>query len=258
MTMTRPPSAGPGRQPPDPGYFSHPGRGFRARRDTRHGSPRAPICSACWPPDSPPSACPRSTRAGPWPATWPRPPGWSRVLLASMVAHELAHSIMARRYGLSCRSPWACSGGAARPRPAARLARGAGTARPRRPWRVAAAAASASLLLGLASAAAAVAASLLGAGPAGRRRVCGSGLAQRPAGCGQPGSGGGTGWRADRPSARVGALGRSHPRGSHRRPLRPGQRRDPGRGRGDRAGAGSPDRPLVRADRPAHGRGVPG
>src|ERR1700722_13593579 len=256
--MTRPPSAGPGRQPLDPGYFSRPGRGFRLAGIPVTLTPGAyllGVLAAGFGAFTLLALDPGRSLAGYLAAA----AGVVVVLLASMVAHELAHSIMARRYGLSVPVTVGLFGGVRHGR-----ARRPGSAAEQEPpgpgaqWRGGAGGPPGRPPLGPGAAGPPGRGAPAGRRPAGRRRGRGSGLGQRPAGRGQPGSGGGTGWRADRPSARVGALGRSHPRGSHRRPLRPGQRRHPGRRRGDRAGAGSPDRSLVRADRPAHGRGVPG
>ena len=87
------------------------------------------------------------------------------VLLGSMVAHELAHSIVARRYGLRCRPPSASSGGCGTAgrtgpdRPGSRNCPAPGLrARSPRPGPLI------SLLLGLFGAGAAVALSVLGAG----------------------------------------------------------------------------------------------
>ena len=87
------------------------------------------------------------------------------VLLGSMVAHELAHSIVARRYGLSVPVTVGLFGGLRHgrdlPGPAAEPERPG----PHAQWRIAAAGPLTSLLLALASAAAAVTLSALGAGP---------------------------------------------------------------------------------------------
>jgi Zn-dependent protease len=86
------------------------------------------------------------------------------VLLGSMVAHELAHSIAARRYGLSVPVTVGLFGGLrhgrGQPGPAAEPERPG----PHAQWRIAAAGPLTSLLLALASAAAAVTLSALGAG----------------------------------------------------------------------------------------------
>jgi Zn-dependent protease len=87
------------------------------------------------------------------------------ALLGSMVAHELAHSIMARRYGLRVPATVGFFGGlrhgrAYQPGSASELA----LPGPRAQWRVAAAGPLTSLLLGALSAAAAVTLSALGAG----------------------------------------------------------------------------------------------
>ena len=164
MTMTRPPSAGPGRQPLDPGYFSHPGRGFRLAGIPVTLTPGAyllGVLAAGFAAFTLPALDPGRSLAGYLAAA----AGVVVVLLASMVAHELAHSIMARRYGLSVPVTVGLFGGVRHGR-----ARRPGSAAeqelpgPGAQWRVAAAGPLTSLLLGLASAAAAVAASLLGAG----------------------------------------------------------------------------------------------
>ena len=87
------------------------------------------------------------------------------VLLGSMVAHELAHSIMARRYGLQVPATVGFFGGlrhgrAYRPGSASELE----LPGPGAQWRVAAAGPLTSLVLGVLAAAAAVALSALGAG----------------------------------------------------------------------------------------------
>jgi Zn-dependent protease len=87
------------------------------------------------------------------------------VLLGSMVMHELAHSIMARRYGLGVPATVGFFGGlrhgrAYRPGSAGELE----LPSPRAQWRVAAAGPLTSLLLGVLAAAAAVTLSALGAG----------------------------------------------------------------------------------------------
>ena len=164
MTMTRPPSAGPGRQPLDPGYFSHPGRGLRLAGIPVTLTPGAyllGVLAAGFGAFTLPALDPGRSLAGYLAAA----AGLVVVLLASMVAHELAHSIMARRYGLSVPVTVGLFGGvrhgrARRPgSPAEQELPGPGAQ-----WRVAAAGPLTSLLLGLVSAAAAVAASLLGAG----------------------------------------------------------------------------------------------
>ena len=164
MTMTRPPSAGPGRQPLDPGYFSRPGRGFRLAGIPVTLTPGAyllGVLAAGFGAFTLPALDPGRSLAGYLAAA----AGVVVVLLASMVAHELAHSIMARRYGLSVPVTVGLFGGVRHGR-----ARRPGSAAeqelpgPGAQWRVAAAGPLTSLLLGLGSAAAAVAASLLGAG----------------------------------------------------------------------------------------------
>ena len=164
MTMTRPPSAGPGRQPLDPGYLSRPGRGFRLAGIPVTLTPGAyllGVLAAGFGAFTLPALDPGRSLAGYLAAA----AGVVVVLLASMVAHELAHSIMARRYGLSVPVTVGLFGGVRHGR-----ARRPGSAAeqelpgPGAQWRVAAAGPLTSLLLGLAGAAAAVAASLLGAG----------------------------------------------------------------------------------------------
>jgi Zn-dependent protease len=163
--MTRPP-AGPARQPLDPGYFSRPGRGggFRVAGIPVTLTPGAyllGVLAAGFGAFTLPALDPGRSPAGYLAAA----AGVVVVLLASMVAHELAHSIMARRYGLSVPVTVGLFGGVRHGR-----ARRPGSAAeqelpgPGAQWRVAAAGPVTSLLLGLVSAAAAVAASLLGAG----------------------------------------------------------------------------------------------
>jgi Zn-dependent protease len=163
--MTRPP-AGPARQPLDPGYFSRPGRGggFRVAGIPVTLTPGAyllGVLAAGFGAFTLPALDPGRSPAGYLAAA----AGVVVVLLASMVAHELAHSIMARRYGLGVPVTVGLFGGVRHGR-----ARRPGSAAeqelpgPGAQWRVAAAGPVASLLLGLVSAAAAVAASLLGAG----------------------------------------------------------------------------------------------
>ena len=165
MTMTRPP-AGPARQPLDPGYFSRPGRGggFSVAGIPVTLTPGAyllGVLSAGFGAFTLPALDPGRSPAGYLAAG----AGVVVVLLASMVAHELALSIMARRYGLSVPVTVGLFGGVRHGR-----ARRPGSAAeqelpgPGAQWRVAAAGPVTSLLLGLVSAAAAVAASLLGAG----------------------------------------------------------------------------------------------
>ena len=274
MTLTRPPASPPSallpaRWPARPaarssrpaGSSADPGRqgGFAHRRDTASASPPGPPCSVCWPPDSARSSCLSSTLAGLWPATWPPRRPWSSCSWAAWSGTNwrtrswpaatasavpatvgffggLRHG-RAYRPGLvselelpSPRRSGPGRRGRARGQPAAgRARRGCGG----HPVRA-------------------------GRWPAARSRGRGRGLDKRPAGRGQPRAGGGAGWRADRPSARVGALGRSHPCRTDRGPFRPGLRGDPHRRRAYRAGARSSDRPLVRADGPADGRRPPG
>jgi Zn-dependent protease len=163
--MTRPP-AGPARQPLDPGYFSRPGRGggFRVAGIPVTLTPGAyllGVLAAGFGAFTLPALDPGRSPAGYLAAA----AGVVVVLLASMVAHELAHSIMARRYGLRVPVTVGLFGGVRHGR-----ARRPGSAAeqelpgPGAQWRVAAAGPVTSLLLGLVSAAAAVAASLIGAG----------------------------------------------------------------------------------------------
>ncbi len=166
MTMTRPPSAGPARPPLDPGYFSRPGRqgGFRVAGIPVTLTPGAcvlGVLAAGLGAVTLPALDPGRSLAGYLAAA----AGVVVVLLASMVAHELAHSIMARRYGLSVPVTVGLFGGvrhgrARRPGSAA----GQELPGPRAQGQVAAAGPLTSLLLGLASAVAAVTASALGAG----------------------------------------------------------------------------------------------
>ena len=86
------------------------------------------------------------------------------VLLGSMVAHELAHSIVARRYGLSVPVTVGLFGGLKHGRGEAGPAAEPERPGPRAQWRIAAAGPVASLLLALAGVAAAVTLSALGAG----------------------------------------------------------------------------------------------
>jgi Zn-dependent protease len=87
------------------------------------------------------------------------------VLLASMVAHELAHSIMARRYGLSVPVTVGLFGGLRHGRDLRPGSPGeTGLPGPGAEWRVAAAGPLTSLVLGVVSVAAAVTLSALGAG----------------------------------------------------------------------------------------------
>jgi Zn-dependent protease len=166
VTMTRPPSAEPARQPPDPGDFSRPGRGggFRVAGIPVTLTPGAyllGVLAAGFGAFTLPALDPGRSLAGYLAAA----AGVVVVLLASMVVHELAHSIMARRYGLSVPVTVGLFGGvrhgrAWRPGSAAEQE----LPGPRAQWQVAAAGPLTSLLLGLVSAAAAAAASLLGAG----------------------------------------------------------------------------------------------
>jgi len=166
VPMTRPPSAGPARQPLDPGYFSRAGRGGGCRVagipvTLTPGAYLLGVLAAGFGAFTLPALDPGRSLPGYLAAAV----GVVVVLLASMVAHELAHSIVARRYGLSVPVTVGLFGGVRHGR-----ARRPGSAAeqelpgPRAQWQVAAAGPLTSLLLGLASAAAAVAASLLGAG----------------------------------------------------------------------------------------------
>ena len=166
MTMTRPPSAGPARQPLDPGYFSRPGRqgGFRVAGipvTLTPGTYVLGVLAAGFGAVTLPALDPGRSLAGYLAAA----AGVVLVLLASMVAHELAHSIAARRYGLSVPVTVGLFGGVRHGR-----TRRPGSAAeqelpgPRAQGQVAAAGPLTSLLLALASAAAAVTASALGAG----------------------------------------------------------------------------------------------
>ena len=166
MTMTRPPSAGPARQPLNPGYFLRPGRGggFRVAGIPVTLTPGAyllGVLAAGFGALTLPALDPGRSLAGYLAAA----AAVAVVLLASMVGHELAHSIMARRYGLSVPVTVGLFGGVWH----GRDRRPGSTAEqelpsPRAQGQVAAAGPLASLLLGLGSVAAAVAASILGAG----------------------------------------------------------------------------------------------
>jgi Zn-dependent protease len=150
----------------DPGYFSRPGcqGGFRAAGIPVTLTPGAyvlGVLAAGFGAVTLPALDPGRSLAGYLAAA----AGVVVVLLASMVAHELAHSIMARRYGLSVPVTVGPFGGvrhgrARRPGSAA----GQELPGPRAQGQVAAAGPLASLLLALAGAAAAVTASALGAG----------------------------------------------------------------------------------------------
>ena len=172
MAMTHPPSAPAGpsaRQPGDPGPSGSspgPGRrgGFRIAGIPRDAHPRG-LPAGC--------AGRRVQRAHPARSRAGRPvaiylaaaAGVVIVLLASMVAHELAHSILARRYSLSVPVAVGLFGGVRH----GRARRPGESGEPELPspgahWRVAAAGPLTSLVLGLVSAAAAVIFSVLGAG----------------------------------------------------------------------------------------------
>ena len=250
MTMIHPPSAapaGPPRPPGDPGSSGHspdpgPRGGFRVAGIPVTLTPGAyllGVLAAGFSAIALPAVDPGRSVAGYLAAAVGRglrPAGQHGRARAG----SLDHGPPVRPPGAGHRRP--VRRAPARPGPAARIVRGAGAAQPPRP-----------VARGRGGAADQPAAGRGQRGrgrllararrrPAGRRRGRRGGLDQRPAGRGQPGSGSGTGWRADRPSAGVGALGRFHPRGTHRRPLRPGQRGDPDRRRGDRAGARPPGR----------------
>ena len=153
------------------------------------------------------------------------------ALLGSLVAHELAHALVARRYGGS----GTVTVGLAPGRPGRHGRDELPT--PGAQWRVAVAGPLVSLLL---AAWWAWPGGCLRRHPSGACRSRGRRhrLAQRPACGGQPGPGRGAGWRADRPSAGVGALGRFHPGQPDRRPGRAGHRRGPDRRRGHRGALG--------------------
>ncbi len=171
--MIRPPATGPAgppaRQPGDPGQSGHspdPGRGggFRVAGIPVTLTPGAyllGVLAAGFGALALPALDPGRSVAGYLAAA----AGVVIVLLASMVAHELAHSIMARRYGLRVPVTVGLFGGlwhgrAARPgSPGDPELPG-----PRAQWQVAAAGPLTSLALGLVSAAAAVIFSALGAG----------------------------------------------------------------------------------------------
>jgi Zn-dependent protease/CBS domain-containing protein len=151
----------------DPGYFSRPGRrgGFRVAGIPVTLTPGAyllGVLAAGFGAFTLPALAPGRSLAGYLAASG----GVVVVLLASMVAHELAHSVMARHYGLSVPVTVGLFGGvrhgrAWRPGSAAEQE----LPGPRAQGWVAAAGPLTSLLLGLVSAAAAAAASILGAGP---------------------------------------------------------------------------------------------
>ena len=260
MTLTRPP-AGPPVGPQAPGRPENPGRPDPQRIPAARAASASPEYRSTSLPGCPArradrrirraSPCLSSTRAGPWRATWPPPPpAWSSCSWAAWSRTSWRTRSWPGATASGCQPPSASSAGCGT---AGRSGQGSASGlelpSPRAQWRVAAAGPLASLLLG---------ATCRGRGghpvsvrrrPAAGSRGHGRRLDQRPAGCGQPRAGGGTGWRADRPSARVGALGRSHPRRTRRGPFRPGQRGDPHRRRAHRPGARSSGRPLVRARR---------
>ena len=135
MTMTRPPCAGAARQPLDPGYFSRPGRGgwLPRRGDTRHADPGR--LSARRAGGRIRRLHPARARPGPVPGRLPgrgcrggRGPAGQH---GRARAGALDHGPALRPQRAGHRGP--VRRGAARPRPAARIGRGAGTARPPRP-----------------------------------------------------------------------------------------------------------------------------
>ena len=173
MTMTRPPAGppvGPQARPPGDsgpaGYSADPRRqgGFRIAGIPVNFTPGAAllgVLTAGFGALALPELDPGRSVAGYLAAA----AGLVIVLLGSMVAHELAHSIMARRYGLRVPATVGFFGGlrhgrAFRPGSASELE----LPSPRAQWRVAAAGPLASLLLGVLAAAAAVTLSAFGAG----------------------------------------------------------------------------------------------
>ena len=176
MTMTHPPSAGPAGpaarppgdpgQPGGPGYSRDPGQGagFRIAGIPITLTPGAyllGVLAAAFGAFSLPALDPGRSVGGYLAAAT----GLVIVLLASMVAHELAHSIMARRYGLRVPVTIGLFGGVRH----GRAQRPGSFGEPELPGpgaqgRVTAAGPLTSLLLGVVSAAAAVALSALGAG----------------------------------------------------------------------------------------------
>jgi Zn-dependent protease/CBS domain-containing protein len=176
VTMIHPPSAGPAGpaarppgdpgQPGGPGYSRDPGRGGGSRIagipiTLTPGAYLLGVLAAGFGALTLPALDPGRSVAGYLAAA----AGLVIVLLASMVAHELAHSIMARRYGLGVPVTIGLFGGVRH----GRAQRPGSPGEPELPGpgaqlRVAAAGPLASLLLGVVSAAAAVALSALGAG----------------------------------------------------------------------------------------------
>ena len=169
MTMTRPPSGAPARPPGasgPAGSSADPGRrgGFRIAGIPVNFTPGAAllgVLAAGFSALALPELDPGRSVGGYLAAAT----GVVIVLLGSMVAHELAHSIMARRYGLRVPATVGFFGGlrhgrAYRPGSASELQ--LPTARAQ--WRVAAAGPLISLLLGVLGVATAVTLSALGAG----------------------------------------------------------------------------------------------
>ena len=217
-----PPACGPARgrprRPARPGDSGPAGpqriraaRAASASPEYRSTSPPGPPCSVCWPPGSVRSPCLSSTPAGPWRGYLAAAAGLVVVLLGSMAAHELAHSIVARRYGLAgAGHRRLLRRAAARPGVPARIGLRAGVAQRPRPVAGRRGRAPGQPAAGRARRGRSGHLVRARRRPAAGSRGRGRGLDQRPAGGGQPRAGGGAGWRADRPSARVGALGRSH------------------------------------------------
>ena len=169
MTMTRPPSIPPVRDPADPGPsgpFPPPGRGggFRVAGvpvTLTSGAYLLGVLAAGFAAFSLPALDPGRSL----PAYLAAAAAVVVVLLGSMVAHELAHSIAARRYGLSVPVTVGLFGGVRHGRTRQPGAPGGPELPgPRAQGHVAAAGPLTSLLLGLAGSAAAVLGSVLGAG----------------------------------------------------------------------------------------------
>ena len=169
MTMTRPPTGAPARQPGDSGpagSSADPGRrgGFRIAGIPVNFTPGAAllgVLAAGFSALALPELDPGRSVVGYLAAA----AGLVIVLLGSMAAHEAAHSIMARRYGLRVPATVGFFGGlrhgrAYRPGLTSELE----LPTPRAQWRVAAAGPLTSVLLGILGAAAAVSLSALGAG----------------------------------------------------------------------------------------------
>ncbi len=172
MTMIHPPStapAGPPRPPGDPGSSGHspdpgPRDGFRVAGIPVTLTPGAyllGVLAAGFSAITLPAVDPGRSVAGYLAAAV----GVVFVLLASMVAHELAHSIMARRYGLRVPVTVGLFGGLRH----GRAQRPGSSAEPELPspraqWRVAAAGPLTSLLLAVVSVAAVALLPVLGAG----------------------------------------------------------------------------------------------